>query len=1031
MKLLEYLVDWSLENRLIVLMMTFIFVLFGINSAIQLKMDAVPDVTTVQVQIITSAPSLSPLEIEQYITFPVERTMAGIPHVEEVRSISRYGLSVVTIVFFDGTDIYWARQMVGERMKEANEVIPKGYGTPMMGPISTGLGEIYQFSLESDRHTLMELTTLLNWYINPLLKTVPGVVEVNTFGGETKQYQVIVSPERMQALNLSLKDVSEAIWKNNSAMGGGYIEHDREHYLIGSNGLYKTNEDIENVILGKTFQGAPITVGMVGRVEQGKKLRLGAVTKDNHGESVGAMALMLIHENSLKVTESIKEKVKSIEPFLPEGVRIVPFYDRSFMVKKTIKTVVINLLEGAFLVIVILFLLLGNVRAGLVIAVTIPLAMLFAIFLMNIRGIPGNLMSMGAVDFGLVVDGAVIIIENSVRRLSLAERDMGRVLNDTERITVIRNATLEVRKATIFGETIIAIVYLPILTMTGVEGKMFSPMAITVIYALAGAFVLSLTVIPVLASYFIKSENHAEHETPIFRYINDKYDKILSKFMNAKKKVVYITLIFFAFTVILFTRMGGEFLPELDEGYMLLEIARLPSVALSESLKMAGRLEKSLLRGVPEILHTVSKTGAPDIATDPMGMERTDMYLDMKDKSDWGQSKEEIIHEIEKQALSSVPDVAISVSMPIKMRTNELIAGIRSDIGLKIFGDDLETLKKLGVESANFLKKIEGVKDLKIEQLEGLNYIRILPKRDSLARYNVNIEDINLLTQSISSGVPTGYVFDGHRRFEIALKISNPQNHPLDFGNLPIRSNEGLIPLGDLAEIRKESGPVQVSHENGSRRMLIEFNVRERDMMGVVEEAQNVLLKNLKLPDGYRIEFGGKYKNYISARNTLMIVVPLTLILILFLLWLAFGELTPALLIFLNIPFSITGGILSLFIRGLPFSISAGVGFIALFGVAVLNGLVLISFAREQEHHGLSHTEGILEAAKMRIRPVLTTAIVAAIGFIPMAVSTSMGAEVQRPLATVVIGGLVSSSILTLLVIPVVYSLWYDRAKKQ
>jgi cobalt-zinc-cadmium resistance protein CzcA len=446
---------------------------------------------------------------------------------------------------------------------------------------------------------------------------------------------------------------------------------------------------------------------------------------------------------------------------------------------------------------------------------------------------------------------------------------------------------------------------------------------------------------------------------------------------------------------------------------------------------MAGRLEKSLLRSVPEILHTVSKTGAPDIATDPMGMERTDMYLDMKDKSDWGQSKEEIIHEIEKQALSSVPDVAISVSMPIKMRTNELIAGIRSDIGLKIFGDDLETLKKLGVESANFLKKIEGVKDLKIEQLEGLNYIRILPKRDSLARYNVNIEDINLLTQSISSGVPTGYVFDGHRRFEIALKISNPQNHPLDFGNLPIRSNEGLIPLGDLAEIRKESGPVQVSHENGSRRMLIEFNVRERDMMGVVEEAQNVLLKNLKLPDGYRIEFGGKYKNYISARNTLMIVVPLTLILILFLLWLAFGELTPALLIFLNIPFSITGGILSLFIRGLPFSISAGVGFIALFGVAVLNGLVLISFAREQEHHGLSHTEGILEAAKMRIRPVLTTAIVAAIGFIPMAVSTSMGAEVQRPLATVVIGGLVSSSILTLLVIPVVYSLWYDRAKKQ
>ena len=1027
MKFLESIVDWSLENRIIVMMITFLFILFGINNAYHLKMDAVPDVTTIQVQIITSAPSLSPLEIEQYITYPVERAMAGIPHVEEVRSISRYGLSVVTIVFFDGTDIYWARQLVGERMKEAIEVIPKGYGIPVMGPISTGLGEIFQFTLESDHHTIMELTTLLNWYINPLLKTVHGVVEVNTFGGETKQFQVIVSHDKMQALSLSLKDISEALWKNNAAMGGGYIEHDREHYLIGSNGLIKSFSDIENIVIGKTAKGTPITIAMIGKVEYGKKLRLGAVSKDNHGEVVGAMALMLMKENSLKVTESIKEKLVSITPFLPEGVKIVPFYDRSLMVKKTIRTVVINLLEGATLVILILFLLLGNVRAGLVIAATIPLAMLFAIVLMNIRGLPGNLMSMGAVDFGLVVDGAVIIIENSIRRLGMEEKKENRALTDKERIKVIRDATLEVRKATIFGETIIAIVYLPILTMTGVEGKMFAPMAITVIFALIGAFVLSLSVIPVLATYFIKSENHSEKETPIFQFITNKYENLLERFINYKNKVIIINLLFFIFSLFLFSRMGGEFLPELDEGYMLLEVARLPSVSLSESLHMSARLEKALLKGVPEILHTVSKTGAPEIATDPMGMERTDMYLDMKQKTDWEHSREEIIEKIEKVTNENVPDVAISVSMPIKMRTNELIAGIRSDIGLKIFGENLDILKSLGQTSAVILKNIEGVKDLKIEQLEGLNYIRVNPNRESLTRYSVNVEDVNILIQSISSGVPSGFVFDGYKRFEIILKLENSGDLLNNLTLLPIRSQDGLIPLGDLAEIKRESGPVQVSHQNGSRRMLLEFNVRDRDMMGVVEEARTKLQKELKLPEGYRIEFGGKYENYLSARNTLLVVVPLTLILILFLLWLAFGELTPALLIFLNIPFSITGGILSLYIRGLPFSISAGVGFIALFGVAVLNGLVLISFAREQEHHGLSHTEGILHAARMRIRPVLTTAIVAAIGFIPMALSTSMGAEVQRPLATVVIGGLITSSILTLLVIPVIYSVWYDR----
>ena len=856
MKFLTLIVEWSLENRVIVMAATVLFFVFGLDSVRKLKMDAIPDVTTIQVQVITSAPALSPLEIEQYVTFPVERAMAGIPHLEEVRSISRYGLSVVTVVFKDDMNIYLARQLVGERLSDAVNNIPKGYGTPSMGPISTGLGEIYQFTLSSRTTSLMDLTTYLNWYINPILKTVPGVVEVNTFGGNVKQYQIILNMERMQSLGIVMTDVIDALEKNNASMGGGYIEHNKEHFVIVASGLVGSLDDLGKIFLGNTKEGTPISLSMIADLKFGIRLRLGATTKDGEGQVVGAMALMLMKENSLQVSQAVHNKLEEIKKTLPEGIIIETYYDRSEMVKITIKTVLINLLEGAILVILVLFLLLGSIRAGLVIAITIPFAMLFAIVIMRITDSPGNLMSMGAIDFGLIVDGAVIIVENAVRRLSMAIKEKGSILTREEKIETIKQATIEVRKATIFGETIIAIVYLPVLSLHGVEGKMFIPMAQTVLYAL----------------------------------IKFYYIPILDTLMNAKNQVLSVAVVSIVLSFVLFANLGAEFMPELDEGSLLLEVARLPSVSLSESIETGRRIEKTLKEKFPELLHAVSKTGSPDIATDPMGIERTDIYLQLKPKEEWRFPREQLMQALADDVEESVPEVAVSVSQPIKMRTNELIAGIRSDIGVKIFGDDIKTLREIGDKTSHELRKIKGVVDLKIEQLGGLNYLRIKPKRESLARYGVNIQDINQVTEILSSGYMAGSVFEGNKRFDITIKTNREIHFNLEeIRSLPVKSNSGIaIPLGDLADVYIESGPVQISHQNQYRRMIVEFNVRGRDMMSVVAEANELLSKNIPLPVGYRFEFGGKYENYISARNTLMIVVPLTLCLILFLLWLAF-----------------------------------------------------------------------------------------------------------------------------------------------
>lgn len=1021
MEFLTYIVKWSLNNRPIILIFTLFMVLFGINSARKIKIDAVPDITNVQVQVITSSPSLSTLEIEQYITYPVERALSGIPHLIEVRSVSRYGFSLVTAVFADGTNLLNARQLVSEKLQEASGNIPTVFGTPQIAPITTGLGEVFQFTLESKLHSDIEKTTFLNWFINPILKTVPGIVEVNSFGGKTKQYQVIINPQAMVSLGVSLNQIAEAIVKNNGATGSGYMEKNQEQLIISSDGLLKNIADFQKIQIGRTADGFPIYLNSVAKVKEGYRLRKGAATANGNGEVVGAVTLMLLGGNSLEVTKAVKEKILSIEKTLPAGMKIVPYYDRSIMVKNTIQTVIWNLSEGALLVIIILFIMIGDLRSGLVIASMIPLAMLFALSMMHIRELPANLMSMGAIDFGLIVDGAVILIENSHRRLLDRRKELKRNLTDLEKRDTILTATIEVRKATIYGELIIGIVYIPILALSGTEGKMFIPMALTVLFALLGAFFLTLTIIPVLASYFLSPNHHEEEETYIFKRIHAWYTPKLNYAITKGNEFIYITGATFVSSILLFYFMGGEFLPTLDEGNILLEVTRLPSASLQYSIDTTSKIEKILLKDIPEVTGVVSRSGSPELANEPMGLDKSDVYLNLRPRKEWSLSKEELENKIAETVQTHVPDISFGISQPIEMRNNEIMAGIRSDVGIKIFGEDLKTLKYLAEKISETIKSEKGVVDLRIEQLSGLEYLRINPNREKLARYGQTVTNINQLVQSISSGYPVGILYEGMRRFDIVIKMDTGSN-PDNIRNLPIEvGNKTYSPLHELTDINIEDGPVQINHVNQSRLALVQFNIRGSDMVNTVKRVRQKIQESLIFPQGYHYAIGGEFQKFESASETLMIVVPITLMAILLILFLAFGDWTPALIIFLNVPLAITGGIYALFLRQMPFSISAGVGFIALFGVAVLNGLVLITFIRELEEKGIDTLKAVKEAAILRLRPVLTTALLASIGFIPMAISTTPGAEVQKPLATVVIGGLITASILTLFILPIVY----------
>ena len=749
MRLLGAIMQWSLHNRAIVVVATCLLVVFGIDAARKLPVDAIPDVTNGQVQIITAAPALSPVEVEQYVTVPVERAMSGLPHVADVRSISKYGLSVVTVVFTDETDIYFARQLVTERMRQAEDAVPAQYGRPEMGPISTALGEVYQFTVRGEGYTLMQLEELLDWYIGPQLRTVPGIVESNSFGGENKEYQVVVDPQRLQAAGISAHEVVAALERSNGNAGGGYIERHRAQIVIGTYGLVHSLADVESVVIGATKDGVPITISNLATVRYGPKLKRGAASIDGKGEAVIGVALMLKGANSRTVTEAVKAKIEALAPTLPKGVRIEPFYDRAALVNRTIRTVVKNLAEGAALVIAVLFILLGDMRAGLVVAATIPLSMLFALILMNVTGVSGNLMSLGAIDFGLIVDAAVIIVENAVRRIAEARRRKGAPLDDRERLDVIRDAALEVRSASVFGEAIIAIVYLPILTLRGIEGKLFQPMAVTVLFAISGAFVLSLTVVPVLASFWLKPSS-SDHETWIMRKAHALYQPVLTRILRHRVITLTSGVVLLVLAVGVFTQVGAEFVPTLDEGDLLVEARRLPGISLSESLATEKRLQDAVL-AIPEVKHVISRTGAPEVATDPMGIEQSDVYVLLKPRSEWrrGVSKQELAKEIDKTIDSAVPEIATAISQPIQMRTNELIAGARSDVAAQVYGPDL------GDQVADAVKRVRGAVDVRATQAGGLRYLRIIPDRARLARYGLTVEDVNMLTQVVATWSPS------------------------------------------------------------------------------------------------------------------------------------------------------------------------------------------------------------------------------------------------------------------------------------
>ncbi len=1032
------LVAWALRNRFLVVVLGLLVAAAGVEHMLRLPIDAVPDVTNVQVQVLTKAPALAPLEVERLITFPVESGMAGLPDLEEIRSVSKFGLSSVTVVFKEGTDIYRARQLVQERLSEVREAIPTGYGSPEMGPITTGLGEVFQFEVRGEPackpgekvqgcYSPMDLRTILDWFVAYQLKSVPGVVEVNTFGGELKTYEVQPDPAALQAHHVALSELFEALEKNNRNVGGAYLVRNREQVVIRGEGLLTGLEDIGQVVLRTSEGGTPLYVRDVANVTLAPMVRQGVVTRDGRGEAVVGVAMMLMGENSRAVVDRVKDKIRTIEKSLPPGVRIEPFYDRTDLVRRTIRTVEKNLVEGGLLVLAVLFLMLGNLRGGLIVASAIPLSMLFAFIGMVRAGVSGNLMSLGAIDFGLIVDGAVVMVEN-VFRVMAEKRSHGHRASE-----IVREATAEVARPVAFAVGIILIVYLPILTLTGVEGKMFKPMALTVVFALAGSLVLTLTLVPVLASLFLKKPPRHE-ETWAVRMLHRAYVPALAAAMRHRIGVVAGAGALFAASLGIAAFMGGEFIPRLDEGAIALQVWRLPSVSVEEAASQSALLERTLLRQFGKEVETVvSKTGRAEIATDPMGVEMSDVFVMLKPRDEWRYgSKEELIEAMEKVLGRAVPGIALGFSQPIELRVAELISGVRSDVAIKIFGPDLDVLRREAEEVARAVSAVPGASDVKVEQVSGLPILTAVVDRTSLARHGASADEVLGVIEAMG-GRQVGVILDGEKRFMLRVRFpERVRNDPAAIARVPVATSGGrLVPLGELVKLDLEPAASQISREDIQRRITVEANVRGRDIASFVEAAKEAMAAKVKLPPGYTVAWGGQFENLERASKRLAVVVPLALLLIFVLLYGTFGAARPALLIFLNVPFAATGGVLALALRGMPFSISAGVGFIALFGVAVMNGVVLLSYVRRLEREeDLAPEDAARKGALVRMRPVMTTALVAALGFVPMALATGSGAEVQRPLATVVIGGLVTSTLLTLLVIPAIYA-WFATSRHQ
>ena len=1023
------LIRFAVSQRLLVLLMVLIMTGAGLYSLVNLPIDAVPDVTNVQVQVLTAAPSLAPLEIERQITFPVEVAMSGLPDLVEIRSVSKFGLSAVTVVFDDSVDTYFARQLVLERLSQAREQIPENIGAPEMGPISTGLGEIYQYQLKGtpgSGYDATSLRTIQDWNVRRQLLGVPGVTEVNSFGGFEKQYQVRVDPAKIQSYGLSLRDVLEAVTRNNANVGGAYIEHGSEQYLLRGIGLVESPEDIANIIVKTGKEGVPVYVRDVGDVVTGATVRQGAVTADGQGEIVAGIAMMLKGENSRTVVDSIKERVEKIKTTLPKGVELIPFYDRTELVNRTIWTVTKNLIEGAVLVVIVLILLLGNWRGSLLVATVIPLSMLFAAICMRIFGVSGNLMSLGSLDFGLIVDGAVIVVENTVRRRAEAQHAGSH--EPPER--TILEACLEVGRPVVFAVAIITIVYLPILSLTGIEGKMFKPMALTVVFALIGALILSLTYVPAAMTFILRGRV-AEKESFFIRYAKRWYAPALDFVMRRRLPTLAVVTAIVLASFALFPFLGAEFIPRLEEGSLAIQMQQLPSVSLSHSVVAATEVEK-VLRSFPEVTKVISKTGRAEVATDPMSVDLSDIYVELKPPSQWttAHTREELVEKMSQALEDKAPGAVYSFSQPIELRVAELISGVRSDIAIKLFGDDLDTLKQKADEIARVVGKVRGAEDVKVEATSGLPQLQIKPDRAAIARYGINVEDVNDLIESIIAGKEAGMVYEGEQRFNLVVRLNEDASRDMEtIKNLLVSAPSGArVPLSHLAEIKLVEGPAQISREDTRRRIGVEVNVRGRDIKSFVQEAQVNIARDAQLPPGYYITWGGQFENLQRATQRLMIVVPLALFLIFVLLFTTFNSVKQAILIYTSIPLAVVGGVLALWMRGLPFSISAGVGFIALFGVAVLDGVVMVSYINQLRDQGRSVDQAVREGAEARLRPILMTALVASLGFVPMAIATSAGAEVQRPLATVVIGGLLVSTVLKLLVLPMLYG-WFERER--
>lgn len=1032
----QKLIDYSIGHKLVVGVLTLALVAWGAWSLANLPFDSTPDITDNQVQVITQAPSLGAQEVEQYITTPIEMALANVPRLEQRRSISRGGLSVITLVFDDDADIYWARSQVSQMLSEAVKDLPKNIDTEM-GPIATGLGEIYHYTVRAkkgyeNKYSLTDLRTIQDWIVRKQLSGTPGVAEVSGWGGYVKQYELALSTDRLNANGLTIADVFSAIEKNNANTGGGYIEENANQYFIRGIGVAKSLGDIADITV-KNVAGTPVRVGDVADVRLGHATRFGAVTRNGEGEVVAGIAIMLKGENFQEVISNVKHRMAQIQKSLPEGVVIEPFIDRTNLVDRVEGTIARNLIEGGLIVVFVLILFLGNSRAGLVVASVIPLSMLFAFGMMKLFGIDGNLMSLGAIDFGMIVDSAVIIVEAVVSHINgTREKYPALRLTQKEMNQEVSFSASRIRQSAAFGEIIIMIVYVPLMTLVGIEGKMFRPMALTVFFAILGAFILSLTYVPMASSLFLSKKIRVGESLAdkMMRRLRNVYAKALDWALARYKDVTTVAVALFAVSLVAFKFLGGEFIPTLDEGDFAVEMSMAQGTSLSRMVETCGKAETLLKRKFPEIKQVVSRIGSAEIPTDPMPVERADIMVALKPKADWTSAKSTPeLMEMMEETLKTIPGLEAEISQPIQMRNNELLTGIKQDVAIKIYGDDLDELSRQAVKVKNIISGVRGVSGIAVEEVTGLPQINVKYSHERMARYGINVDDVNGVVESSFAGATAGSVYEGERKFDIVVRIDNAERDAKRLADLAVPlPGGGFVPLSQIADIVYEPAPAQVSHENGARRIYVGFNVKGRDVQGTVNDIQAMLDKKLKLPEGYYYDYGGEFKNLKSATDRLMVVVPVALVVILLLLYATVRNVRESLFVFSAIPLAAIGGVWALWLRGMPFSISAGVGFIALFGVAVLNGIVLIGQMNLLQRSGVADIhQRIVESCKTRLRPVLMTALVASMGFLPMALSHGDGAEVQRPLATVVIGGLVTSTLLTLFVLPAVYKMFTKK----